>query len=55
MYLWDTIVCKMAEKISGNIQARSDSASDFGVDFNFAIALKQGGLKHTGPESAGSE
>lgn len=38
MYLWDTVVYKMAERTSGDIQARSDSASDFGVDFNFAIA-----------------
>lgn len=38
MYLRDRVVYEMSERISGNIQARSDSASDFGVDFNFAIA-----------------
>jgi hypothetical protein len=43
-------VYKRTKKRSGNVHARSDSASDFGVAFNFAIALMDaGGLKLTGP------
>jgi hypothetical protein len=43
MYLRDKLAYKRAKKRRGNIHARSDSASDFGGAFNFAIALMRAG------------
>ena len=48
-------MCKRTKTRDGNIHARCASASDFGDDFDLAIAVNAGELKLTGPLNAGSK